>query len=58
MNRGFERLRDSIGLADNAFYGIIEENDSITMVRNRHGNFQNEYQDLLNRIAITCMMGS
>lgn len=29
IDQGFERLRDTIGLADNAFYGIIEENDSI-----------------------------
>ena len=27
--KGFERLRDTLGLTDNAFYGIIEENDSI-----------------------------
>jgi len=29
IDLGFERLHDTLGLADNAFYGIIEENDSI-----------------------------
>ncbi len=29
IDKGFERLHDTLGLADNAFYGIIEENDSI-----------------------------
>lgn len=28
IENGFERLGDTIGLADNAFYSIIEENDS------------------------------
>ena len=27
-DQGFERLQDTIGLADNAIYGIIEENDT------------------------------
>ena len=29
IGKGFEQLRDTLGLTDNAFYGIIEENDSI-----------------------------
>jgi signal transduction histidine kinase/ligand-binding sensor domain-containing protein/CheY-like chemotaxis protein len=29
MEKGFERLRDTLGMADNAIYGMIQENDSM-----------------------------
>ncbi len=40
QNNSFERLRDTIDLVNNAFYGIIEENDSIIWCATDMGIFK------------------